>query len=47
MIDRQLFGRTNHLSSRTILGAAAFSQITQEDSLRAQATRLALSPLFT
>jgi aryl-alcohol dehydrogenase-like predicted oxidoreductase len=32
MIDRQLFGRTNHLSSRTILGAAAFAQVTQAEA---------------
>jgi aryl-alcohol dehydrogenase-like predicted oxidoreductase len=32
MIDHQLFGRTNHLSSRTLLGAAAFSEVTQAEA---------------
>ena len=32
MIDRQMFGRTGHLSTRTLLGAAAFSQVTQAET---------------
>src|SRR5512135_3243144 len=32
MINQQLFGRTGHLSSRTLLGAAAFGQVTQEET---------------
>jgi aryl-alcohol dehydrogenase-like predicted oxidoreductase len=32
MINHQLFGRTNHLSSRTLLGAAAFSEVTQDEA---------------
>ncbi len=30
MIEKQPFGRTGHLSTRTIFGAAAFSRVTQE-----------------
>src|SRR5512135_163448 len=32
MIDQQSFGRTKHLSSRALLGAAAFSQVTQAEA---------------
>lgn len=32
MIEKQLFGRTAHMSSRTLLGAAAFGQVTQEET---------------
>jgi aryl-alcohol dehydrogenase-like predicted oxidoreductase len=32
MIDKQPFGRTGHMSSRTLLGAAAFGQVTQEEA---------------
>jgi aryl-alcohol dehydrogenase-like predicted oxidoreductase len=32
MIDKQVFGRTGHMSSRTLLGAAAFGQATQEET---------------
>ncbi|MCA9836487.1 MAG: aldo/keto reductase [Trueperaceae bacterium] len=34
MIDRQLFGRTGHESSRTIFGAAALSSVTQAEADR-------------
>jgi aryl-alcohol dehydrogenase-like predicted oxidoreductase len=32
MIDQLPFGHTGHLSTRTILGAAAFSQVTQKEA---------------
>ena len=32
MIDQHPFGRTGHLSSRTILGAAAFWRVTQDEA---------------
>ena len=32
MIDRHVFGRTGHLSTRTILGATAFAQATQKET---------------
>lgn len=32
MIDKQPFGRTGHMSSRTLLGAAAFGKLTQEEA---------------
>src|SRR2546421_9153670 len=32
MIDQQPFGRTGHISSRAILGAAAFGQVTQDEA---------------
>jgi len=32
MIDKQPFGRTEHASSRTLLGAAAFGQVTQAEA---------------
>jgi aryl-alcohol dehydrogenase-like predicted oxidoreductase len=32
MIDKQPFGRTGHLSSRTLLGAAAFGKVTQDEA---------------
>ena len=32
MIAKQVFGRTGHLSSRTLLGAAAFSRVTQAEA---------------
>jgi aryl-alcohol dehydrogenase-like predicted oxidoreductase len=32
MIEKRAFGRTGHLSSRTLLGAAAFGQITQAET---------------
>lgn len=32
MIEQLQFGRTGHLSTRTILGAAAFSQVTQKEA---------------
>lgn len=32
MISRQPFGRTGHLSTRTLLGAAAFSKVTQKET---------------
>lgn len=32
MITQQPFGRTGHLSSRTLLGAAAFGQVTQAEA---------------
>ncbi len=32
MIDRLLFGRTGHLSTRTIFGAAALGEVTQEEA---------------
>ena len=32
MIDRQVFGRSGHLSTRLILGAAAFAQVTQAET---------------
>ncbi len=34
MIEKQPFGRTGHLSTRTIFGAAAFSRVTQEEADR-------------
>ena len=34
MIERQPFGRTGHLSTRTIFGAAALSRVTQEEADR-------------
>jgi len=34
MIPKLAFGRTNHLSTRTLFGAAAFSQVTQEEADR-------------
>lgn len=38
MIAKQPFGRTGHLSSRTIFGAAAFSQVTQAEADRSLAS---------
>jgi aryl-alcohol dehydrogenase-like predicted oxidoreductase len=35
MIARETFGRTGHLSTRTIFGAAALSRVTQEEADRA------------
>ena len=32
MITQQAFGRTGHLSSRILLGAAAFSNVTQAEA---------------
>jgi aryl-alcohol dehydrogenase-like predicted oxidoreductase len=32
MIDKQQFGRTGHTSSRTLLGAAAFGKVTQDEA---------------
>jgi aryl-alcohol dehydrogenase-like predicted oxidoreductase len=32
MIDKQSFGRTGHASSRTLLGAAAFGKVTQDQA---------------
>jgi aryl-alcohol dehydrogenase-like predicted oxidoreductase len=32
MIDKQPFGRTGHLSSRTLLGAAAFGNISEDEA---------------
>ncbi|HEU4584075.1 MAG TPA: aldo/keto reductase [Polyangiaceae bacterium] len=32
MIDKQAFGRTGHASSRTLLGAAAFGKVTQQEA---------------
>jgi aryl-alcohol dehydrogenase-like predicted oxidoreductase len=32
MIDKQIFGRTGHLSTRLIFGAAAFSQVSQDEA---------------
>jgi aryl-alcohol dehydrogenase-like predicted oxidoreductase len=32
MIDKQAFGRTGHVSSRTLLGAAAFGKVTQDEA---------------
>lgn len=32
MVPKQAFGRTGHLSSRTIFGAAALSQVTQKEA---------------
>ena len=34
MIPKLLFGRTGHLSTRTLFGAAAFSEVTQEEADR-------------
>lgn len=34
VIERQLFGRTGHLSTRTIFGAAALSRVTQAEADR-------------
>jgi aryl-alcohol dehydrogenase-like predicted oxidoreductase len=34
MIEKKAFGRTGHLSTRTIFGAAALSQVTQDDAKR-------------
>lgn len=34
MIPRQVFGRTGHVSTRIIFGAAAFSRVTQEEADR-------------
>lgn len=41
MIDKQVFGRSGHMSSRILLGAAAFSEVSQEEA--DQAIALALS----
>jgi aryl-alcohol dehydrogenase-like predicted oxidoreductase len=41
MIPRMAFGRTGHLSSRTIFGAAALSRVGQEEADRAMETVLA------
>ncbi|MDQ4078024.1 MAG: aldo/keto reductase, partial [Chloroflexota bacterium] len=32
MIPKAPFGRTGHLSTRTLFGAAAFSEVTQEEA---------------
>lgn len=32
MITKQAFGRSGHLSSRILLGAAAFSEVTQAET---------------
>lgn len=34
MIDKKLFGRTGHLSTRALFGAAAFARVSQEDADR-------------
>ncbi len=34
MIAKQMFGRTGHMSTRTLFGAAALSQVTQEEADR-------------
>ena len=34
MIERQPFGRTGHMSTRTIFGAAALSRVTQTEADR-------------
>jgi aryl-alcohol dehydrogenase-like predicted oxidoreductase len=34
MIEQQPFGRTGHMSTRTIFGAAALSQVTQDEADR-------------
>lgn len=34
MIERQPFGRTGHMSTRTLFGAAAFSRVTQDEADR-------------
>ena len=34
MIAKQPFGRTGHMSTRTLFGAAALSQVTQEEADR-------------
>ena len=34
MIEQLVFGRTGHMSTRTIFGAAAFSRVSQEDADR-------------
>jgi len=34
MIDRQLFGRTGHMSTRTVFGAAALGRVTQAEADR-------------
>lgn len=41
MIEKQVFGRSGHLSSRVLLGAAAFSDVTQDEA--DQAMELAFS----
>jgi aryl-alcohol dehydrogenase-like predicted oxidoreductase len=41
MIDKQVFGRSGHMSSRILLGAAAFSEVSQDEA--DQAIALALS----
>ena len=32
LIPKQIFGRSGHLSSRILLGAAAFSDVTQDEA---------------
>ena len=32
MIPKQLFGRTGHLSTRTLFGAAALAKVTQKEA---------------
>jgi aryl-alcohol dehydrogenase-like predicted oxidoreductase len=34
MIAQQTFGRTGHISTRTLFGAAALSRVTQEEADR-------------
>ena len=34
MIEKHIFGRTGHMSSRTLFGAAALSRVTQEEADR-------------
>ena len=34
MIEKQPFGRTGHLSTRTLFGAAALGRVTQEEADR-------------
>jgi predicted aldo/keto reductase-like oxidoreductase len=38
MIDKQMFGRIGHMSSRVLLGAAAFSDVSQDDADEAMET---------
>lgn len=42
MISKQAFGRSGHLSSRLLLGAAAFSEVTQDEADVAMASALSV-----
>lgn len=42
MISKQAFGRSGHLSSRLLLGAAAFSEVTQDEADAALASALSV-----